>query len=188
MIIWNLISLLEVALWSPVTVVCTDETMVINVFCGVVSGVMSSCLANPTDVLKVNLTTSGSVSSSSASNISEQTGKVKSADLKFVCMFMLFQIRMQAQGSLLQGSMMSNFINIYQTEGTRGLWRVSCSAVWLSAAATGGRCFTIFKPVFVHIHRWKWLKTVIQALESVNDGFFILLLIRASFPQPSVPP
>uniref|UniRef100_A0AAQ5X5S9 Solute carrier family 25 member 14 n=2 Tax=Amphiprion TaxID=80969 RepID=A0AAQ5X5S9_AMPOC len=61
-----------------------DETMVINVFCGVVSGVLSSSLANPTDVLK---------------------------------------IRMQAQGSLLQGSMMSNFINIYQTEGTRGLWR-----------------------------------------------------------------
>ncbi|XP_067085331.1 brain mitochondrial carrier protein 1 isoform X3 [Osmerus mordax] len=63
-----------------------DETMVINVFCGVVSGVLSSSLANPTDVLK---------------------------------------IRMQAQGSLLQGSMMSNFINIYQNEGTRGLWRVS---------------------------------------------------------------
>ncbi|XP_077402665.1 brain mitochondrial carrier protein 1 isoform X3 [Vanacampus margaritifer] len=63
-----------------------DETMVINVFCGVVSGVLSSSLANPTDVLK---------------------------------------IRMQAQGSLLQGSMMSNFINIYQTEGTKGLWRVS---------------------------------------------------------------
>ncbi|TNN26498.1 Brain mitochondrial carrier protein 1 [Liparis tanakae] len=62
------------------------ETMVINVFCGVVSGVLSSSLANPTDVLK---------------------------------------IRMQAQGSLLQGSMMSNFMNIYQTEGTRGLWRVS---------------------------------------------------------------
>ncbi|KAG9265895.1 brain mitochondrial carrier protein 1 isoform X1 [Astyanax mexicanus] len=61
-----------------------DETMVINVFCGVVSGVLSSSLANPTDVLK---------------------------------------IRMQAQGSLLQGSMMANFINIYQTEGTRGLWR-----------------------------------------------------------------
>ncbi|KAK7925728.1 hypothetical protein WMY93_008038 [Mugilogobius chulae] len=61
-----------------------DETMVINVFCGVVSGVLSSSLANPTDVLK---------------------------------------IRMQAQGSLLQGSMMSNFMNIYQTEGTRGLWR-----------------------------------------------------------------
>lgn len=36
----------------------------------------------------------------------------------------VFQIRMQAQGSLLQGSMMSNFMNIYQTEGTRGLWRV----------------------------------------------------------------
>ncbi|CAF97241.1 unnamed protein product [Tetraodon nigroviridis] len=36
-----------------------DETMVINVFCGVVSGVMSSCMANPTDVLKVSPTTSG---------------------------------------------------------------------------------------------------------------------------------
>lgn len=33
----------------------TDETMVINVFCGVVSGVLSSSLANPTDVLKVTL-------------------------------------------------------------------------------------------------------------------------------------
>lgn len=33
--------------------------MVINVFCGVVSGVMSSCLANPTDVLKVSVTSSG---------------------------------------------------------------------------------------------------------------------------------
>uniref|UniRef100_A0A8K9V8B3 Solute carrier family 25 member 14 n=1 Tax=Oncorhynchus mykiss TaxID=8022 RepID=A0A8K9V8B3_ONCMY len=56
-----------------------DETMVINVFCGVVSGVLN--VMNRTD------------------------------------------IRMQAQGSLLQGSMMSNFISIYQTEGTRGLWR-----------------------------------------------------------------
>lgn len=41
---------------------------------------------------------------------------------------------MQAQGSLLQGSMMSNFINIYQTEGTRGLWRVRvrflCLSIW----------------------------------------------------------
>lgn len=33
--------------WFP------DETMIINVFCGVVSGVMSSMMANPTDVLKV---------------------------------------------------------------------------------------------------------------------------------------
>ncbi|XP_015207259.1 brain mitochondrial carrier protein 1 isoform X2 [Lepisosteus oculatus] len=61
-----------------------DETMVINVFCGVIAGVISSSIANPTDVLK---------------------------------------IRMQAQGSLLQGSMMANFIDIYQQEGTRGLWR-----------------------------------------------------------------
>uniref|UniRef100_A0A3P9MZV8 Solute carrier family 25 member 30 n=1 Tax=Poecilia reticulata TaxID=8081 RepID=A0A3P9MZV8_POERE len=32
-------------------------------------------------------------------------------------------IRMQAQGNVIQGSMMGNFINIYQEEGTRGLWK-----------------------------------------------------------------
>ncbi|XP_011792370.1 PREDICTED: brain mitochondrial carrier protein 1 [Colobus angolensis palliatus] len=32
-------------------------------------------------------------------------------------------IRMQAQGSLFQGSMIGSFIDIYQQEGTRGLWR-----------------------------------------------------------------
>ncbi|XP_025927906.1 brain mitochondrial carrier protein 1 isoform X2 [Apteryx mantelli] len=63
---------------------CCDETLLINVICGVVSGVISSALANPTDVLK---------------------------------------IRMQAQGSLFQGGMIGSFIDIYQQEGTRGLWR-----------------------------------------------------------------
>ncbi|XP_019143724.1 brain mitochondrial carrier protein 1 isoform X3 [Corvus cornix cornix] len=63
---------------------CRDETLLINVICGVVSGVISSALANPTDVLK---------------------------------------IRMQAQGSLFQGGMIGSFIDIYQQEGTRGLWR-----------------------------------------------------------------
>ncbi|XP_061301608.1 brain mitochondrial carrier protein 1 isoform X1 [Pezoporus flaviventris] len=63
---------------------CSDETLLINVICGVVSGVISSALANPTDVLK---------------------------------------IRMQAQGSLFQGGMIGSFIDIYQQEGTRGLWR-----------------------------------------------------------------
>ncbi|DAA26046.1 TPA: solute carrier family 25, member 30-like [Bos taurus] len=48
------------------------------------SGVISSSIANPTDVLK---------------------------------------IRMQAQSSTLQGGMIGNFINIYQQEGTRGLWK-----------------------------------------------------------------
>ncbi|KAF4026756.1 hypothetical protein G4228_019480 [Cervus hanglu yarkandensis] len=61
-----------------------DETLLINMICGVVSGVISSAIANPTDVLK---------------------------------------IRMQAQGSLFQGSMIGSFIDIYQQEGTRGLWR-----------------------------------------------------------------
>uniref|UniRef100_A0A096MF54 Solute carrier family 25 member 30 n=1 Tax=Poecilia formosa TaxID=48698 RepID=A0A096MF54_POEFO len=62
-----------------------DETLLTNVLCGVLSGVISSSIANPTDVLK---------------------------------------IRMQAQGNVIQGSMMGNFINIYQEEGTRGLWKV----------------------------------------------------------------
>ncbi|XP_030056375.1 kidney mitochondrial carrier protein 1 isoform X1 [Microcaecilia unicolor] len=61
-----------------------DETLVLNVCCGILSGVVSSCIANPTDVLK---------------------------------------IRMQAQGSLIQGGMIGNFISIYQQEGTRGLWK-----------------------------------------------------------------
>ncbi|XP_067419244.1 kidney mitochondrial carrier protein 1 isoform X2 [Emydura macquarii macquarii] len=61
-----------------------DETLVINVLCGILSGVISSSIANPTDVLK---------------------------------------IRMQAQGSVIQGGMMGNFIHIYQKEGTRGLWK-----------------------------------------------------------------
>ncbi|XP_013858269.1 kidney mitochondrial carrier protein 1 isoform X1 [Austrofundulus limnaeus] len=62
-----------------------DETLLINVACGIFSGVISSSIANPTDVLK---------------------------------------IRMQAQGNVIQGSMMGNFIHIYQEEGTRGLWKV----------------------------------------------------------------
>uniref|UniRef100_A0AAV2JVK8 Solute carrier family 25 member 30 n=1 Tax=Knipowitschia caucasica TaxID=637954 RepID=A0AAV2JVK8_KNICA len=57
-----------------------DETLLTNVVCGILSGVISSSIANPTDVLK-------------------------------------------AQGRVIQGSMMGNFINIYQEEGTRGLWR-----------------------------------------------------------------
>ncbi|KAJ1114618.1 hypothetical protein NDU88_002853 [Pleurodeles waltl] len=61
-----------------------DETLILNVCCGILSGVISSCIANPTDVLK---------------------------------------IRMQVQGSLIQGGMVGNFINIYQQEGTRGLWK-----------------------------------------------------------------
>ncbi|XP_032535321.1 kidney mitochondrial carrier protein 1 isoform X3 [Chiroxiphia lanceolata] len=61
-----------------------DETLMINVLCGILSGVISSSIANPTDVLK---------------------------------------IRMQAQGSVIQGGMMGNFIQIYQKEGTKGLWK-----------------------------------------------------------------
>ncbi|XP_061551023.1 kidney mitochondrial carrier protein 1-like isoform X3 [Phycodurus eques] len=62
-----------------------DETLATNALCGVLAGVVSSSIANPTDVLK---------------------------------------IRMQAQGRVIRGSMMGNFISIYQQEGTRGLWKV----------------------------------------------------------------
>ncbi|EAX11802.1 solute carrier family 25 member 14 [Homo sapiens] len=88
-----------------------DETLLINMICGVVSGVISSTIANPTDVLK---------------------------------------IRMQAQGSLFQGSMIGSFIDIYQQEGTRGLWRCLCSK-----AVTG--CVL-------------WLMPVIPALWEANAG------------------
>ncbi|EOA96576.1 Kidney mitochondrial carrier protein 1, partial [Anas platyrhynchos] len=73
-----------------------DETLMINVLCGILSGVISSSIANPTDVLK---------------------------------------IRMQAQGSVIQGGMMGNFIQIYQTEGTKGLWKASFMNYFLSYSA-----------------------------------------------------
>lgn len=61
-----------------------EESLLINVLCGVLSGVISSSIANPTDVLK---------------------------------------IRMQAQGRIMQGGMIGNFIDIYRQEGIRGLWK-----------------------------------------------------------------
>ncbi len=48
----------------------SDETMVINVFCGVVSGVLSSSLANPTDVLKVSKIKSSSPLKPITTNVS----------------------------------------------------------------------------------------------------------------------
>ncbi|XP_068604780.1 kidney mitochondrial carrier protein 1-like isoform X1 [Brachionichthys hirsutus] len=81
-----------------------DETLLANMMCGIFSGVVSSSIANPTDVLK---------------------------------------IRMQAQGTVIQGSMMGNFINIYQEEGTRGLWKVqtgSSSLIHGSARPLTGVC------------------------------------------------
>lgn len=39
-----------------INVLCSygvDETLMINVLCGILSGVISSSIANPTDVLKV---------------------------------------------------------------------------------------------------------------------------------------
>ncbi|XP_075447229.1 kidney mitochondrial carrier protein 1 isoform X1 [Ascaphus truei] len=38
-----------------------DETLVLNVSCGIISGVVSSCIANPTDVLKIRMQAHGSL-------------------------------------------------------------------------------------------------------------------------------
>ncbi|NXS99714.1 KMCP1 protein, partial [Jacana jacana] len=75
-----------------------DETLMINVLCGILSGVISSSIANPTDVLK---------------------------------------IRMQAQGSVIQGGMMGNFIQIYQKEGTKGLWKAMSLTAQRAAIVVG---------------------------------------------------
>ncbi|XP_057230701.1 kidney mitochondrial carrier protein 1 [Malurus melanocephalus] len=75
-----------------------DETLMMNVLCGVLSGVISSSIANPTDVLK---------------------------------------IRMQAQGSVIQGGMMGNFIQIYQKEGTKGLWKAISLTAQRAAIVVG---------------------------------------------------
>lgn len=62
-----------------------DETLMVNMFCGMVAGVVSSAVANPTDVLKV---------------------------------------RMQADSSKeMRTPMPRAFLKIYNTEGTKGLWR-----------------------------------------------------------------
>ena len=45
---------------------------------------------------------------------------------------------MQAQSSTLQGGMIGNFINIYQQEGTRGLWKVS----WLGSSFKKRKVFS----------------------------------------------
>ncbi|XP_043356690.1 kidney mitochondrial carrier protein 1 isoform X1 [Dermochelys coriacea] len=82
-----------------------DETLVVNVLCGILSGVISSSIANPTDVLK------NENKLFIASHCIEGVVEVST------------QIRMQAQGSVIQGGMMGNFIQIYQKEGTRGLWK-----------------------------------------------------------------
>ncbi|NWT14742.1 KMCP1 protein, partial [Vireo altiloquus] len=75
-----------------------DETLMMNVLCGILSGVISSSIANPTDVLK---------------------------------------IRMQAQGNMIQGGMMGNFIQIYQKEGTKGLWKAISLTAQRAAIVVG---------------------------------------------------
>jgi len=62
-----------------------DERLDVNVFCGIVAGVVASSMANPTDVLK---------------------------------------IRMQSQHkSFAAKGLTASFIDVYQNEGVKGLWR-----------------------------------------------------------------
>ncbi|KFP00076.1 Kidney mitochondrial carrier protein 1, partial [Calypte anna] len=88
-----------------------DETLIINVLSAVLSGVISSSIANPTDVLK---------------------------------------IRMQAQGSVIQGGMMGNFMQIYQKEGTKGLWK-AISLTAQRAAIIAGVELPVYDFVKKHI-------------------------------------
>lgn len=52
---------------------------------------------------------------------------------------------MQAQSGNIQGGMIGNFINIYQQEGTRGLWKVNLKnrSSWLSYSL-----FSFFELIF----------------------------------------
>lgn len=96
---------------------------------------------------------------------------------------------MQAQGSLLQGSMMSNFINIYQTEGTRGLWRVreSVCVLWVyvekySSAVIlkmGSGVPDTFSHSFIEIIIFFLLSCyLVESDELFCDSFLFLLFLR----------
>ncbi|ELK25557.1 Brain mitochondrial carrier protein 1 [Myotis davidii] len=120
-----------------------DETLLINMICGVVSGVISSTIANPTDVLKIlEARCMKFVQEQAFLPLAAGTGfplapgtqaslwlLAGTQDLGFPCSpgfirkVVQKDIRMQAQGSLFQGSMIGSFIDIYQQEGTKGLWR-----------------------------------------------------------------
>ncbi|KAK2112813.1 hypothetical protein P7K49_012560 [Saguinus oedipus] len=92
-----------------------DETLPINVICGILSGVISSTIANPTDVLKCKRRHVAVTWLSRGCHVAGWPGTF--------CFSWLETIRMQAQSSTFQGGMIGNFMNIYQQEGTRGLWK-----------------------------------------------------------------
>ncbi|XP_071798079.1 kidney mitochondrial carrier protein 1-like [Asterias amurensis] len=89
-----------------------NETLLVNVVCGVTAGVLASSIANPTDVLKV---------------------------------------RMQAQGASFANTsgMMSSFVNIFQEEGTRGLWRGVVPTAQRAAVVCG-----VELPVYDWFKKW----------------------------------
>lgn len=52
--VWGIPMKSSVYMKSQIMSLFADETLLINVVCGILSGVMSSAIANPTDVLKVS--------------------------------------------------------------------------------------------------------------------------------------
>lgn len=59
---------------------------------------------------------------------------------------------MQAQGNTIQGGMMGNFIQIYQKEGTKGLWKASIFGT-VSYTSTALPCSVEFH-VFLQYGIW----------------------------------
>ncbi|XP_022088031.1 kidney mitochondrial carrier protein 1-like [Acanthaster planci] len=112
-----------------------NETLPVNVLCGVAAGVIASSIANPTDVLKV---------------------------------------RMQAQGASFANTngMISSFVNIFQEEGTRGLWRGVVPTAQRAAVVAG-----VELPVYDWCKKWiidkKWLGDTVSThfIASFIAGF-----------------
>ncbi|XP_071949382.1 kidney mitochondrial carrier protein 1-like [Antedon mediterranea] len=107
-----------------------DESLAINVLCGIAAGIISSSIANPTDVLKV---------------------------------------RMQAQSQrFANATMVTSFVNIYQQEGTRGLWRGVGPTAQRAAVVAG-----------VELPAYDWSKKLIinhtQLGDSISNHFIASL-------------
>ena len=109
---------LSLSLPLTLTLSCTrtDEFLLTNIVAGMLSGAISSAIANPTDVLKVSQ--------------SPSTDQSIPWILKDPIIFPLFfiQVRMQSGTSgtvIVRQSCLKSFRQIYSEEGLRGLYRVS---------------------------------------------------------------
>ena len=97
------------------TSICREESAITNVSIAVVSGALSSAVANPTDVLKVRMQSGkiGNISSKSMEYDANQTktigDRIKSSEKEDV--------------KMTRTRMVAAFKDIYINEGVGGLWR-----------------------------------------------------------------